>query len=132
MELVIPSAEMSAAKQKFLISTSVRRTDGVHVRIVAAERPGTGAAPATPTLEDAYLHCISNQRTSAGRMSETNSRIRILYHLARADFLERVRRYSFVLTMGISIYLGYAAATGQLEMRVGDSGAFLIPPGLAD
>ena len=64
-ELVIPSAEMSAAKQKFLISTSVRRTDGVHVRIVAAERPGTGAVPATPTLEDAYLHRISNQRTSA-------------------------------------------------------------------
>jgi ABC-type multidrug transport system ATPase subunit len=63
-ELVIPSAEMSAAKQKFLISTSVRRTDGVHVRIVAAERPGTGAVPATPTLEDAYLHRISNQRTS--------------------------------------------------------------------
>ena len=64
-ELVIPSAEMSAAKQKFLISTSVRRTDGVHVRIVAAERPGSGAMPATPTLEDAYLQCISNQRTSA-------------------------------------------------------------------
>jgi ABC-2 type transport system ATP-binding protein len=64
-ELVIPSAEMSAAKQKFLISTSARRTDGVHVRIVAAERPGTGAVPTTPTLEDAYLHCISNQRASA-------------------------------------------------------------------
>jgi hypothetical protein len=54
-------------------------------------------------------------------MSETNGRVRILYHLARADFLERVRRYSFILTIGISIYLGYAAATGQLEMRVGDS-----------
>jgi len=39
-------------------------------------------------------------------MSETNGRVRILYHLARADFLERVRRYSFILTMGISIYLG--------------------------
>jgi len=64
-ELVIPSAEMSAAKQKFLISTSVRRTDGVHVRIVAAELPGTGAERATPTLEDAYLHSISNQRKSA-------------------------------------------------------------------
>lgn len=64
-ELVIPSAEVSAAKQKFLISTSVRRTDGVHVRIVAGERPGTGAAPAPPTLEDAYLQCISDQRTNA-------------------------------------------------------------------
>ena len=66
-ELVIPSAEMPAAKQQFLISTSVRRTDGVHVRIVAAENPGAGAVPATPTLEDAYLHCISNQRTSAAQ-----------------------------------------------------------------
>jgi ABC-2 type transport system ATP-binding protein len=66
-ELVIPSAEMSAAKQQFLISTSMRRTDGVHVRIVAAENPGAGALPATPTLEDAYLHCISNQRTSAAQ-----------------------------------------------------------------
>jgi len=64
-EWVIPSAEMSAAKQKFLISASLRRTDGVHIRIVAAERPGSGAVLAAPTLEDAYLHCISSQRTSA-------------------------------------------------------------------
>ena len=46
---------------------------------------------------------------------------RILYQLARADFLERVRRYSFLFTMGISLYLGYAAATGQLVMRVNES-----------
>jgi hypothetical protein len=43
----------------------VRRTDGVHIRIVATERPGSGAVLAAPTLEDAYLHCISSQRTSA-------------------------------------------------------------------
>src|ERR1700728_3960314 len=64
-EWVIPSAEIPAAKQKFLISASVRRTDGVHIRIVATERPGSAAAPAAPTLEDAYLHCISSQQTSA-------------------------------------------------------------------
>src|ERR1700689_3260667 len=46
---------------------------------------------------------------------------RILYQLARADFLERVRRYSFLFTMGISLSLGYAAATGRLVMRVNDS-----------
>jgi len=46
---------------------------------------------------------------------------RMLYQLARADFLERVRRYSFLFTMGISLYLGYAAATGQLTMTVNDS-----------
>ena len=45
----------------------------------------------------------------------------MVYHLARADFLERVRRYSFVFIMGISLYFGYAAATGQLVMRVNES-----------
>jgi hypothetical protein len=46
---------------------------------------------------------------------------RILYQLARADFLERLRRYSFLFILGISLYLGYAAATGRLVMRVNDS-----------
>jgi ABC-type multidrug transport system ATPase subunit len=64
-EWVIPSAEMPVAKQEFLISASARRSDGVHIRIVATERPGFGAVLAVPTLEDAYLHCISSQRTSA-------------------------------------------------------------------
>jgi hypothetical protein len=54
-------------------------------------------------------------------MKNTANSARILYHLARADFLERVRRYSFLLTIGISIYLGYAAASGQLIMRANDS-----------
>jgi hypothetical protein len=54
-------------------------------------------------------------------MSNTANSARSLYHLARADFLERVRRYSFLLTMGISIYLGYASVTGQLAMRFNDS-----------
>jgi ABC-type multidrug transport system ATPase subunit len=63
-EWVVPSTEIPAAKQKFLISASVRRTDGVHIRIVATERPGFGAVLAAPTLEDAYLHCISSQPTS--------------------------------------------------------------------
>ena len=64
-EWVIPSPEIPAAKQKFLISASVRRADGVHIRIVATERPASAAVPAAPTLEDAYLYCISSQRTSA-------------------------------------------------------------------
>jgi hypothetical protein len=32
---------------------------------------------------------------------------RTIYHLARADFLERVRRYNFLITLGFTIYLGY-------------------------
>ena len=30
-----------------------------------------------------------------------------IYHLMRADFLERVRRYSFLVTVGLTVFLGY-------------------------
>jgi ABC-2 type transport system ATP-binding protein len=61
-EWIVASADLPAARQKFQISSSVRRADGVHVRIVAAERPGADAVAATPTIEDAYLHCIAAER----------------------------------------------------------------------
>lgn len=41
-----------------------------------------------------------------------------LYHLARADSLERTRRYSFLIMLGLVIWLGYAAASGQMIMRI--------------
>jgi ABC-2 type transport system ATP-binding protein len=61
-EWIVPSADLPAARQKFQISSSVRRADGVHVRIVSAQQPGEGATPGAPTIEDAYLHCITSQR----------------------------------------------------------------------
>jgi ABC-2 type transport system ATP-binding protein len=61
-EWVVASADLPAARQKFQISGSLRRADGVQVRIVAIERPAADAVPATPTIEDAYLHCITSQR----------------------------------------------------------------------
>jgi ABC-2 type transport system ATP-binding protein len=61
-EWIVPSGDLPAARQKFKISSSVRRADGVHVRIVSAQRPGDGATPGAPTIEDAYLHCITSQR----------------------------------------------------------------------
>jgi hypothetical protein len=45
---------------------------------------------------------------------------RALYHMVRADFLERVRRYSFLLTMAFSIYLGYAVYSGQVTLQLGE------------
>ena len=45
------------------------------------------------------------------------NRSRALYHMVRADFLERVRRYSFLLTLGFSVYLGYAVFAGQISLR---------------
>jgi hypothetical protein len=45
---------------------------------------------------------------------------RILYHMVRADFLERVRRYSFLLTLAFAVYLGYAAYSGHVVLRLDD------------
>jgi len=63
-EWVVSSAELNAAKQRWLISSTVRRADGVHVRVLAAQPPA-GAQAATPNLEDAYLFCLSNHRAGA-------------------------------------------------------------------
>jgi ABC-type multidrug transport system ATPase subunit len=64
-EWAVPSAELSAAKQKYLISSTARRSDGVHVRLLTDAPPG-GARPAPPTLEDAYLYCLSSHRADRG------------------------------------------------------------------
>jgi hypothetical protein len=40
--------------------------------------------------------------------------------IARADFLERIRRYSFLFTLGFALYLGYLATAGNLVLQVGN------------
>src|SRR6185436_15530464 len=45
---------------------------------------------------------------------------RVIYHLARADFLERVRRYSFLIMLGAVTFLGYQAAIGNINVQVGN------------
>ena len=46
--------------------------------------------------------------------------LRVVYGIARADFLERVRRYSYLITLLFAVYLGYAAGTGRISLRLGD------------
>lgn len=41
-----------------------------------------------------------------------------LYHLIRADFLERIRRTSFLVMLGQVVWLGYASASQQIILRV--------------
>jgi hypothetical protein len=48
------------------------------------------------------------------------NQLRIIYHLARADFLERVRRYSFLVMLGGVLFLGYQAAIGNVTVQLGD------------
>jgi len=33
--------------------------------------------------------------------------LRTLYHLTRADFLERIRRYSFLIVLALTVCAGY-------------------------
>jgi len=61
-EWVVASEQLTAARERFLISTVTRRSDGVHARVVADAPPGAGAQAVPPTLEDAYLHAVSTER----------------------------------------------------------------------
>ena len=45
--------------------------------------------------------------------------LRSLYHLARADFFERTRRYGFLLTLGAIILLGVLVNNGTMGMDLG-------------
>ena len=64
-ERIVPSAELPALRQQYVTSSTMHRSDGVHLRIVAEEAPGAGAIPQPPTLEDAYLYWISPKKGSA-------------------------------------------------------------------
>ncbi len=44
---------------------------------------------------------------------------RTIMAIARADSLERVRRYSFLLTLLFALFLGYSAATGRIAVQLG-------------
>jgi ABC-2 type transport system ATP-binding protein len=63
-EWTIPSAELPAARERWKISSTVRRADGVHVRAVADFPPAAGAVPVPPTLEDAYLAVLQGERAA--------------------------------------------------------------------
>jgi ABC-2 type transport system ATP-binding protein len=61
---VIPSAELTAVKRKYLISSTARRSDGVHLRVVGETSPNPKTQAVSPTLEEAYLHFISSASSS--------------------------------------------------------------------
>lgn len=63
-EWILPSSDLNVARQRYLISNTARRSDGVHARVIA-DKPPDGAQPVTPNLEDAYLFCLSQHRAGA-------------------------------------------------------------------
>lgn len=56
---IVPSEALIALKQKYIISGSVRRQDGIQVRVVSETAPSADAQPIAPSLEDAYLQLVS-------------------------------------------------------------------------
>ena len=58
-EWLIPSSEVPAARTKFRVSATIRKNDGVLIRVLAASAPGPAAHPVEPSLEDAYLQAVA-------------------------------------------------------------------------
>jgi ABC-2 type transport system ATP-binding protein len=56
---VVPSEELIELKQKHIISGTIRRSDGIQVRVVSDAAPSPDAQRVSPTLEDVYLSLVS-------------------------------------------------------------------------
>jgi len=52
------SQDLTTLRQQYLISSTARRNDGVHVRVVAEQKPNADAQSVPATLEDAYLYYV--------------------------------------------------------------------------
>ena len=63
-EMTIASSELTDAKQRFVLSGSVRTSEGVRIRVVSDEPPGDSATPLAPNLEDAYLALVGRGELS--------------------------------------------------------------------
>ena len=73
-------------------------------------------SPPWKTLPRFHQHSANRSRRS--RLVNVP---RVLLASARADFLERIRRYSFLFTLGLALYFGYLAAVGRIMLRLGET-----------
>lgn len=64
-EVVLPSADLPAPRQRHLVSNTAHRSDGVHARVVSDVPPAPGARSLKPSLEDACLAALSARRNAA-------------------------------------------------------------------
>jgi ABC-type multidrug transport system ATPase subunit len=57
----VSSAELPAVKQKFVVSGTIRRSEGVEIRVVSGSQPNAQAVNVSPNLEDVYLFLIGGK-----------------------------------------------------------------------
>jgi ABC-type multidrug transport system ATPase subunit len=61
-EWTVASDDLPALKQKHIVSGTIRKSDGVQVRVVSASKPQASAGSVSPNLEDAYLYFIGGKQ----------------------------------------------------------------------
>ena len=61
---VVSSEEFAKLRQSYLISSTARRSDGVHMRVVSEQKPNPDARSIPVTLEDAYLYFVQRANHS--------------------------------------------------------------------
>jgi len=57
-EWTVASDELVRIKQNHIVSGTIRRSDGVQVRVVSESQPDVNAQSISPNLEDAYLYFV--------------------------------------------------------------------------
>ena len=57
---VAPFESLPALKHQSLVRGTLRRQDGLQVRVVSASQPAPQAETVAPSLEDVYLHAVTN------------------------------------------------------------------------
>jgi ABC-type multidrug transport system ATPase subunit len=60
-EWTMSSDELVPLKQKHIVSGTIRRSEGVQVRVVSNSKPEASAQNVSPNLEDAYLYFIGGR-----------------------------------------------------------------------
>jgi ABC-type multidrug transport system ATPase subunit len=61
-EWTVSSDDLTRLKQTHIVSGTIRRSDGVQVRVVSASQPDPHAGSVNPNLEDAYLYFIGGRQ----------------------------------------------------------------------
>ncbi len=61
-EWTISSEKMPAVRQTYLVTSTARRSDGVHVRVISDQQPDGPSESVPATLEDAYLYHVQSAR----------------------------------------------------------------------
>ncbi|GIF18971.1 ABC-type multidrug transport system ATPase subunit [Actinoplanes tereljensis] len=61
-EMVVAPGALAEVQARHIVSRMVRTTEGVRLRLLSADQPGSDAVSVPPDLEDAYLAVVSGLR----------------------------------------------------------------------